>query len=433
MGYGNDDGGQTHDGYPKKTAASLTVKDQSKVTTGPLKKESADQAMSLIDLVLAGADPGQVMSDTISQIDEGQGGGPYPIGSGVRINQAYTAEKVGGGTQVVKQGDTVYVVQTNLGEHGTDKMVLLSDGSTKVIVPLSALGEADVSTGPSGHEVTPASGSSSSADSKPVGASGVTDNKSAQSKGSSSASSHPSTAQGQSQPGDNAAAQKKGSGTAAGLNPSKAVEARGEIVQNIDMMLDEEGLDANSYKRVNEMRRKVEALNPERHDDTVVIAELHGMLFDKENEYAFEKLEAVIESGDRNGDDKKKNPFGGMKNAMKKDEGDNGNGNGDDKDDKDKKPNPFAKKNGNGNGKDEGLYAVPALGKIENSGGMHPSTNSTEKDKPIPQGKPGKNDTPPGLKENVDQVAAGKSVASLFNRMDEDTKTNLEGNARQHR
>ncbi len=455
MGYGNDDGGQTHDGYPRKTSAGLAVKDKSSVTSGPLKSEA--HANSLIDLVLAGEDPSQIMSDAIAQIDEGQGGGPYPIGSGVKVNTATTAEKVGGGSVSLKQGDTVYIVQTNLGEKGTDKMVLLSDGTTKVVVPLAALGEsvlgeADIYTGPSGHAVPPATGKETVKPSVAQGDKQPGDVAAAQTKGSTVPSSHPSTAQGDKAPTDDTASQKAGSGTAAGLNPSKAVEARAEVVQNLDMMLDDKDITMENYKRVNEMRRKIEALNPERHADTIVIAGLHGMLFDKENEYAFDKLEAVAETGDRDEKNGKKNPFGGMKNAMKKDEAhnnddkkknmmppekkkdeaDNGNGNGangNGKDDKkDKKPNPFAKKM-------EGLPAIPVLGAIQrteggNGGGMQP-TQGGKKDKPIPQGKPGNNkdSQAPGLT----QEGKKSGITSIISRMDESTQINLEGGGRQFR
>ena len=298
MGYGNHDGSDTHDGYPRKTAATLAVKDQSKVTSGPLKSE--DQADALIAMVLAGEDPSKLMNDAISQIDEGQGGGPFPIGSGVRVNAATTAEKVGGGSVALKQGDTVYVVQTNLGEHGTDKMVLLSDGSTRVIVPLAALGEADISTGPSGHEVPSAKGKETVKPSNPQGQKDPKDIPSAQSAGSSAASSHPSTPQVAAAPKDDKSAQKAGASAARGLNPSKAVEAKAEILQNLDMMLDGNE-DAGAYMRVNELRRKVESLNPEVQKQIDALGMLHVMLFDKDQEYPFEQLETVVEAGYPNG------------------------------------------------------------------------------------------------------------------------------------
>lgn len=327
------DGGKEADGYPKKTAGDLSDKDKSSITSGPLKVENELQAKQLISLVVAGQDPVKLMTHAIEQISENSG--PYHIGSKVKINRAATVEKVGGGSLSLSRGDVVSVVQANLGEHGTDKMVLLSDGATRAIVPMIAMGES-VDVGPDAYMMTDKSGKPLSAPSKAQGDAEPTDDAAAQKAGSSTSVTHPSTAQGAAEPDDDAAASKAGQGTPAVL-PGKAVEAKKEILQNIAMAMESE-TNLNNYKVLTGMRRAVESFN-----NVKQIARLHEMLFGKK-EYTIEQFKAKVEKyeadakdKDKDEDDDDKKPFGGDKKNMKSEADDKDKDKDEDDDADDKK------------------------------------------------------------------------------------------------
>lgn len=122
-----------------------------------------EQVSGLIDLVLDGQDPEELINSVFEEINEGPGNGPYHIGSKVKINTGWSGEGVDGRTVSVSKGDVVSVVMANLGEEGQDRMVLLSDGKTRVVVPYAILGEGleeqeSLDKGPKGHEVPPAKG-----------------------------------------------------------------------------------------------------------------------------------------------------------------------------------------------------------------------------------------------------------------------------------
>lgn len=116
-----------------------------------------EQVDGLIDLVLDGVDADDLIENVYDEIKEGEGSGPFPIGSKVKINTSWSGQTVEGKNVSVSRGDVVSIVAPNLGEHGQDKMVLLADGMTRVVVPYAILGEnieeQDLKKGPKGHEV----------------------------------------------------------------------------------------------------------------------------------------------------------------------------------------------------------------------------------------------------------------------------------------
>jgi len=411
MKYGNDDGGQAHDGYPKKTSSALAVKDSSKKNQGGVK----EQADSLIDLVLGGEDPTELMDNTIAQIKEQNleegGAGPYPIGSRVKVNTGGTFEKVGGGTIAIPKGAVVSVVNPFLGEKGTDKLVLLADGKTKALVPLAVLGESEgwlsEQMGPKGHEVPGATGKPSATPSKPVGSSLPSDLPAAQKKGSMKpAAQTSSTAVGDAAPTDDKSAQSKGSSTPAGLNPSKALEHHNEVLQALDMML-ENCTDAE-FRTITNFRKLFDESK-----DMDLLNKVHPMLFSEDEQYSISDLNSIMQEFSEQDD----------------------NGNGNDKNGKKKTmPNPFNKK------KDKKDQKPPMkMGSedesVDEKGDKKPFPGappfgSKKKDKEkkeaqsdhqSPQGKPGKNPTPPGLKESEVKSA----MSSIFSRIDEDVQSNL--------
>jgi len=122
-----------------------------------------DQVGGLIDLVLDGQNAEELIDGVYDEIQEGQGGGPFPIGSRVKINKGWSGEGVDGGNVSVSRGDVVSVVMPNLGKQGQDRMVLLADGKTRVVVPFAILGENleeqnMLKQGPKGHAVSAAKG-----------------------------------------------------------------------------------------------------------------------------------------------------------------------------------------------------------------------------------------------------------------------------------
>jgi hypothetical protein len=271
------------------------------------------QANGLIDLVIAGEDPNEIMQNTIAQIHEGSGGGPYPIGSTVNINQSYTAETTDGKSVSLKQGDVVSIVAPNMGEDGQDKMVLLSDGATKAIVPLKVLGEnieeaAMVHVGPAGHEVPPKTGQSAAKDSTVIGDPAPKDVP--EPKAQKQPSSHPAAAQDDPAPKDDKSAQKPGQSAPAAMG-GKAVES---IVSELEKGL--EGLDEDDTLRLTHVIAQVQDAS-----DEAMIEAVFGAVFGDKT-HTIEDLEKMIEAyGNSCPDkDKKKKPFGGMPFMKKKEE-----------------------------------------------------------------------------------------------------------------
>jgi len=121
-----------------------------------------EQVEGLIDLVLDGEDANDLMEGVYSEINEGPGNGPYHIGSKVKVNTGWSGQGIDGSNVNVSKGDVVSVVLANLGEEGQDRMVLLADGKTRVVVPFAILGEGleeqSMMHGPKGHVVKSAKG-----------------------------------------------------------------------------------------------------------------------------------------------------------------------------------------------------------------------------------------------------------------------------------
>jgi hypothetical protein len=406
-------GGTTQDGYPRQTGSALADKNHSKKTTGPLKEhrplrlEHYLQAHALIELAAQGHDAEDLMEHAISQIKteslaEGSGGGPYPIGSSVKVTKSYTAEKVGGGGSAsVKRGDVVSVIQHSLGETGTDRMVMLSDGSTRLIVPLNVLGEqvgyyAEAEASPSAFMTSGASGKQASKDSTSLGQSEPKSKPEA--KGSSTPTTVPSKAQGQSEPKDDKSAQPKGASKPSGTVPGTAVEARSEILQHLDMMM--EGASDSDYRRMNEVRRRVESLS-----SYSLLSKVHEMIFSETSQYSLRELARVVEQSDDANDDngkKKSSPFP-MKQQAKDEADDSDDDDDDDKSKKKPSPPPFMQSK-----KDEDAAAA-----------QQTSSSGSSKDPQTPQAKPGKPATPPGgVKESIDESAVRSKISSIFTRFD---------------
>lgn len=123
--------------------------------------KSSIQVDRLIEKVLEGKNPRRLMN-TFADIVE-SGSGPYPIGSGVKLNKAWSGSSVDGVSVSLNAGDKVSIVDPHQGANGYEKLVLLADGVTKCIIPLNVLGEAaDVVTIIAGDQNTdkPAAGGS---------------------------------------------------------------------------------------------------------------------------------------------------------------------------------------------------------------------------------------------------------------------------------
>lgn len=390
-------GGQQQDGWPAKTSPSLAVKDHSKKNDSHLKAE--DQAQSLINFVLAGVDPDQLMNATVEQIHE-SGAGPWAIGSRLKINKAVTAEKVGGGSVSLSKGDVVSVVMPNLGEQGQDRMVLLSDGATKAIVPFDALGEGleemGSLQGPAGHAVPSAGGKAAQLSSKAQGDKEPKAIPAVQKKGAGSAQQLPSRAQGQSEPSMDASAQKMGSKSAQQL-PAKAQEAKREVLAFLDEMMDS-SKDFRTYRKVNEVRRKIDSL-----ESRELFSKLHDMLFSETEQFSLDQVDSLVSEayGNPHDDRDKKKPFGGMKKASDKSES---------------TPKP--------------LPTIPSMGVVGNQPKSEASSDdhsasmkshaekgkkvSGLKDPPAKDQTPGKVKPAPGLKE-----AYTAKLGSMLTRLDE--------------
>lgn len=309
------DGDQMHDGWPKPNSSALAASDQSSITTGPLKAEA--QAHSLVGLVLAGENPMKLMNRVIDQIHEAcikeEGGGPYHIGSTVRINTAGTYEKVGGGSQSIGYRDCVSIVNPFLGEQGKDAMVLLGDGITRCIVPWKSLGEsvgwlkeADVDTGPDAFMGKPQTGSQLTADGEPQDDAEPKDMPSAQSAGASSPVTlgGDSQVQGDSAPDDEASARTAGQSTPS-VMPGKAVEQRRECLQALSMFM--ETASDGDYRKMNEIKRRLESTRNAR-----LVGMVHTMLFSESKQYSLGRMLQVVEQEDppKSDDDADKdNPF----------------------------------------------------------------------------------------------------------------------------
>lgn len=107
-----------------------------------MRKLCEAQAEGLVHLVAEdNIDPTDLMHSVLVEIFEGYGGGPYPIGSFVRVNQSWSGSDLTGNNVSLSKGDVVSVLLPNLGEQGYDKLVLLDDGVTRVVVPLKVLGD----------------------------------------------------------------------------------------------------------------------------------------------------------------------------------------------------------------------------------------------------------------------------------------------------
>lgn len=280
--------GKFMDKHSAPTSSQLAVKDQSSVAKEAVVGSFAEtQASSLIDLVLSGQDPNELMHGAISEIREGEGGGPFHIGSKVKLNKAWSGTSVEGKSVSLKAGDVVSIVMPNLGEHGQDKMVLLDDGIGRVIVPLDVLGES-IGVGPSGHAVPDAKGSPGSLIQQQ--AVGQSEPKSpAEKKGATSALSHPSASQVAAAPKDAPGAQKKGA-SAPSSQQSVAVEAIEDILSKLEEMKNEG--DDSTYRRIDTLINVLEAA-----DDIGAWCEIYEMMFG-EGDHSFDDIDALFEEDD---------------------------------------------------------------------------------------------------------------------------------------
>lgn len=240
MNTNKKDGDQTHDGYPKKTSSNLAVTDQSKITKGPLRAESKmntaeAQAKSLINLVLCGEDPSNLMNTAIDVIKEDVlqelGGGPLHVGSTTNINTSGSYDTPDGKSIYLPQHEVVSIINPHLGDHGKDMLVLCSDGVTKAIIPFKMLGEqtgwfceGSPLTGPDGFMMPAKTGYHLAKDGSAQGEKLPSDVASAQKSGSSSPVQISGKAQGQSEPDDDSSASKLGQSTPS-VKPGIAVEA----------------------------------------------------------------------------------------------------------------------------------------------------------------------------------------------------------------
>jgi hypothetical protein len=312
--------------YGAPTGKQLQVTDQSRVLP-------EDQVEGMINAVLAGHDVEEMVDATVGEIYEGQGGGPYPIGSTVSLNQSWVGMDVAGKPVSLSKGDTVSIVMPNLGEHGQDKMVLLADGATRTVVPLHVLGEqvdeghsdggyagagGDTTSpkrGPSGHKVPSTTG--------PVGGQkGVKfqgdpkPNDYPETRGAGKPSSHPSKPQGKGMPGDDPSAQMPGS-KAPSSHSSVAVESF--IGDKFSDMLDEAD-DPIIYRRISELARAVFDTDDEdlyaivaeslSADSSVHLRDLEWLFLDEEGDDDDEFMKALPNT------ERKK--FGAMSKAERK-------------------------------------------------------------------------------------------------------------------
>lgn len=291
------------DKFGAPTGKQLQVADKSRVMP-------EHQVIGMINAILAGQDVEETVDAVVSEIREGQGGGPYPIGSSVKLNQPWVGMDTAGKPVSLSKGDIVTILMPNLGEQGQDKMVLLPGGADKAVLPLDILGEAvleghsdggfagvggdttDPKKGPSGYKVPPATGPTGGM--KHGKAQGMApqpkDVALPEPKGMTTPSSNPSVPQGQAKPKDDPAAQKTGS-KAPSSHPSVTVE---DVAGMFEQLLDETP-DPILYRRISELARSVfdiddenlyaivaEALKP---DNSIHLRDLEWMFEQSDNEF----------------------------------------------------------------------------------------------------------------------------------------------------
>lgn len=261
-----------------------------------MRNTALEQARGLIKLASRGYDPNRLIEHTVKEIREGAG--PYHIGSSVKINQPWTGAAIDGGSVSLNKGDVVSIVQTNLGEQGQDKMILLSDGKTRTVVPLKVLGEkvveADVMTGPDEFmddaSVPPPVGA---IDGQPQGdAASFEDEEPSEASGLGTPSAQlGGNAQGQPEPSQDPAAQVPGSDqmTASAV----AVEA---VKRRLNSMLSETK-STHLYKRINEVRRALAKCG-----HVGAYCEAYEMLFGSKN-HTLTDLERIFEQDPIMGDE----------------------------------------------------------------------------------------------------------------------------------
>jgi hypothetical protein len=274
------------------------------------------QVTNLIDLVMQGVDPNDLIDATVESIHEGYGNGPFPIGSKVRINKPWAGEAVGGGAASLSQGDVVWVVQTGLGETGYDRMVLFPDGTTKAIIPLNVLGEEEDEPppnnkknnktnnkknnmqteqdirreGPSGQEVPSAKGAPGGMiQGKNQGDAATPDDVEPDEPPKGKLLSIPSTTIGQGAPKDDPAAQPTPALTPGGTISGKTLEAvRGEVLWALDQLMDE-AESTHSYRTISEIHRDLI-----RQDEADLYALMHYFILG-EDEYPLNALADIYE------------------------------------------------------------------------------------------------------------------------------------------
>ena len=88
-----------------------------------LTESDLHHATNLIDLVLDGANPSELMQNVLQEITEGEGNGPFHIGSKVKINRAVTVETVDGKSASLSQGDVVGIIG-QAGPTGADRVLI---------------------------------------------------------------------------------------------------------------------------------------------------------------------------------------------------------------------------------------------------------------------------------------------------------------------
>jgi hypothetical protein len=101
---------------------------------------SLKQAELMIEKVLQGSHPVKLANRVVDLIE---GPGPYPVGSFVKVNKAWTGQSTEGASVTIQAGESVSIVDPHKGPTGYEKLVLLADGVTKVILPLAYLGESE--------------------------------------------------------------------------------------------------------------------------------------------------------------------------------------------------------------------------------------------------------------------------------------------------
>lgn len=220
-----------------------------------------EQVDSLIDLVMAGEDPQELIDATLDEIHEGYGGGPYPIGSRVKINTTWSGQTIEGNAVTLSQGDTVSVVQPNLGEKGQDRMVLLSDGKTRIVVPFAILGEGleegdPRRMGPAGHVVPPAKGKQLGSISGKYQGEAPKPESPPKPASSKKPTSIPSTFVGKGKPKDDPAAQSLPMMAPTVISGKAVEDVTDDVLTGLQQMMDETEDNAR-YRAINEFQRVI--------------------------------------------------------------------------------------------------------------------------------------------------------------------------------